>query len=125
MTMVRREVDKQPVRTWEIWNGDLGEKRGSVQGGVRPVLVVQNDTGNKYCPTVNVIPMTSSKTKKLLPMHIVLKAEDTGLYSDSTIMPEQIQTIEKNKLEFKIADVPTYMIESIKGAIKLQLSCLN
>lgn len=125
MTMaIRREVDNKQIKTWEIWNVDLGKTKGSVQGGVRPAVIVQNGLGNKYCTTVNVLPMTSSKTKKSLPIHVQIKAEDVGLYSDSTIMAEQMQTINKDQLEFKIADVPTYLIDSIRKAMSIQYSIL-
>jgi mRNA interferase MazF len=121
----RDNVKNVEVSTWEIWNVDLGTPTmESVQGGIRPVVIIQNNIGNKYCSTVNVLPMTSqlNKNKKDLPMHVLIKADEAGLYSDSTVMPEQIQTIHKSRLDFKISDVPPYMIDSIKEAMMIQYS---
>jgi mRNA interferase MazF len=120
MTMVRREVDIKPVGKWEVWNADLGIGLGCEQGGVRPVIVVQNDIGNKYSPGVTVLPLTSSKTKRSLPTHVEIKADEIGLYNDSIIMAEQVRTIDKMRLDFKIADIPTYMIKDIERAMHVQ-----
>ncbi|KAA9007746.1 type II toxin-antitoxin system PemK/MazF family toxin [Paenibacillus spiritus] len=96
------------IRRYDLYLADLGEpdKDSSVQGGTRPVVVVSNDMGNKYSPLVFVVPVTSSATKKRLPTHVEIKAEKTGIAKDSTILFEQIITIPKKQLKYKLLSLP-------------------
>ena len=101
------------IKRGELYYADLRPVVGSEQGGIRPVLVVQNDIGNKYSPTVIVVAVTSKINKAKLPTHIELCADMFGLQKDSVILLEQIRTLDKicNFLDCKIEDV----VEIIKG----------
>ena len=90
------------VRRGDIFYADLSPVVGSEQGGVRPVLVVQNDVGNKYSPTVIVAAITSRINKAKMPTHIEIKGEEYGLSKDSVVLLEQIRTIDKKRLKEKI-----------------------
>ena len=82
------------VKRGDIFYADLGTVRGSEQGGIRPVLIVQNDIGNKYSPTVIVAPITSQDKTKL-PTHVSLDMVNSGLPKKSTVMMEQVRTLDK------------------------------
>ena len=87
-----------PVHRGEIYYADLSPVVGSEQGGVRPVLIIQNDVGNKYSPTVIAAAITSQRDKAKLPTHIELSAKSCGLQKDSTVLLEQVRTIDKKRL---------------------------
>ena len=93
------------VRRGDMFYADLSPVVGSEQGGVRPVLVIQNDTGNKYSPTVIVSAITSQLNKNRLPTHIELDSQEFGLKSDSVVLAEQIRTIDKSRLKEKIGHI--------------------
>ena len=93
------------VRRGDMFYADLSPVIGSEQGGVRPVLVIQNDTGNKYSPTVIVSAITSQLNKNRLPTHIELGSQEFGLKSDSVVLAEQIRTIDKSRLKEKIGHI--------------------
>lgn len=99
----------------EIWIADLGEKDGNIQGGKRPVIVLQNDIGNKYSPTTIVVPLTS-QLKNNLPVHVDLGTE-YGLKKISTSLAEQITTINQSQLLIKIGKLDGNGIETIKKSI--------
>jgi len=86
------------VKRGDIYYADLSPVVGSEQGGVRPVLIVQNDTGNRYSPTVIAAAITSQTNKAKLPTHIALSAPDYGLPRDSVVLLEQIRTLDKRRL---------------------------
>lgn len=86
------------VKRGDIFYADLSPVVGSEQGGIRPVLIVQNDIGNRFSPTVIAAAITSQKTKTKLPTHIELSGPDCGLARDSVILLEQIRTIDKQRL---------------------------
>ena len=90
------------VKRGDIFYADLSPVVGSEQGGVRPVLVVQNDVGNKFSPTVIISAITSQINKAKLPTHIEINADDYGLAKDSVILLEQIRTIDKKRLRERI-----------------------
>lgn len=98
------------VKRGEVWWADLGQTTGSEQGGVRPIIVVQNDVGNKYAPTIICAPITS-KMKKRMPTHVDLTKSECGLPCDSTALLEQVTTIDKSKLRKKVGDVDMIKIE--------------
>ncbi|WP_340032562.1 type II toxin-antitoxin system PemK/MazF family toxin [Paenibacillus sp. FSL K6-1122] len=121
MAVAMERIMKKEVRRLDMWNADLGENKGSVQGGVRPVVIVGNDMGNKYSPVVMVSPVTS-RVKKSMPTHVKVNKEDLGLYEDSIILLEQIITIPKDKLDFKITQIPNHLAGAINKALSLSLS---
>ncbi|MBQ5754591.1 MAG: type II toxin-antitoxin system PemK/MazF family toxin [Oscillospiraceae bacterium] len=86
------------VHRGEVFYADLSPVVGSEQGGVRPVLIVQNDVGNRYSPTVIAAAITSRQDKNNLPTHIGIKAENCGLTKDSVVLLEQIRTLDKRRL---------------------------
>ena len=93
------------VRRGDMYYADLSPVIGSEQGGIRPVLVIQNNTGNKYSPTVIVSAITSQLNKNKLPTHIELDSKNFGLKADSVVLTEQIRTIDKSRLKEKIGHI--------------------
>lgn len=87
------------IKRGDIYYADLSPVVGSEQGGIRPVLIVQNDVGNRYSPTVIAAAITSQKEKAKLPTHIELDSEDCGLSRNSVVLLEQIRTIDKKRLK--------------------------
>lgn len=87
------------IKRGDIYYADLSPVVGSEQGGIRPVLIVQNDVGNKYSPTVIAAAITSQKEKTKLPTHIPLHSQACGLSRDSVVLLEQIRTIDKRRLK--------------------------
>lgn len=101
-----------------MYYADLSPVVGSEQGGIRPVLVIQNNMGNKYSPTVIVSAITSKLNKTKLPTHIELDSEEYGLKSDSIILTEQIRTIDKSRLKEKIGHIDdTNVMNKIDNAL--------
>jgi len=114
-------VNNVLVRRGDIFYADLNPVVGSEQGGIRPVLVVQNDVGNKYSPTVIVAAITSQIDKAKLPTHVELKSADYGLEKDSVILLEQLRTIDKRRLKEKITFLDQDIMEKIDEALKISL----
>jgi mRNA interferase MazF len=90
------------IKRGEIYYADLSPVIGSEQGGIRPVLIIQNDVGNKYSPTVIAAAITSQKDKTKLPTHISVEANGSGLAKDSIVLLEQVRTIDKQRLKEKM-----------------------
>ncbi len=105
------------VRRGDIYYADLSPVVGSEQGGMRPVLIVQNDTGNKHSPTVIAAAITSQIGKARLPTHIELSAQSCGLSRDSVILLEQIRTIDKSRLRERMGKLPEPVMEQVDNAI--------
>ena len=105
------------VRRGDIFYADLSPVVGSEQGGLRPVLIVQNDVGNKYSPTVIAAAITSRINKAKMPTHIELSANDYGLNKDSVILLEQIRTIDKRRLREKIGKLDMDMMSRVDKAL--------
>ena len=106
------------VKRGDMFYADLSPVIGSEQGGVRPVLIIQNDTGNKYSPTVIAAAITSQTGKAKLPTHIEIGSEEVGLKSDSVVLVEQIRTIDKSRLKEKIVHIDnTELMNKVNGAI--------
>ena len=105
------------VRRGEIYYADLSPVVGSEQGGVRPVLIVQNDVGNKHSHTVIADAITSQREKAKLPTHIALSAPDYGLPRDSVVLLEQIRTLDKRRLRERMGRVDGELMEKIDAAI--------
>ncbi len=107
------------VKRGDIYYADLSPVIGSEQGGVRPVLIIQNDVGNKYSPTVIAAAITSQINKAKLPTHIEISAEEYGLTKDSVILLEQIRTIDKRRLREKIGHLDETLMEQVNEAINI------
>ena len=107
------------VRRGDIYYADLSPVVGSEQGGVRPVLIVQNDMGNRYNPTVIAAAITSQKSKANLPTHILLQRQETGLTRDSIVLLEQIRTIDKHRLKEKMGRIDGDAMEQIDHALSI------
>ena len=111
-------VSKMIVKRGDMFYADLSPVVGSEQGGIRPVLVIQNNIGNKYSPTVIVSAITSQMNKNKLPTHIELDSTEFGLKSDSVILAEQIRTIDKSRLKEKIGHIEDeQIINKINNAL--------
>ena len=107
------------VKGGDIYYADLSPVVGSEQGGIRPVLVIQNDIGNKYSPTVIAAAITSQINKAKMPTHIELAAKDYGLNKDSVILLEQIRTIDKRRLREKIGRIDDGLMASVNNALSI------
>ncbi len=109
------------VRRGDVFYADLSPVIGSEQGGVRPVLVVQNDIGNKYSPTIIIAAITSQINKAKLPTHVEITAPEYGLPKDSVVLLEQIRTIDKKRLREKIGRFNDDMMRSVDDALKISI----
>ena len=113
------------VKKGDIYFADLSPVIGSEQGGVRPVLVVQNDVGNKYSPTVIVAAVTSQINKAKLPTHVEIQAQGNGLSRDSVVLLEQLRTIDKKRLKEKIGHIGEDIIEQTNEALTISLGIID
>ena len=100
-----------------MYYADLSPVIGSEQGGIRPVLIIQNDVGNKYSPTVIAAAITSQTGKSRLPTHINIKSSEYGLMKNSVILTEQIRTIDKSRLLEKIGQVDPVTMHQVKSSL--------
>jgi mRNA interferase MazF len=113
------------VKRGFIFYADLSPVVGSEQGGFRPVLVIQNNVGNKYSPTVIVAAITSHIEKAKLPTHVELSAEEHGLEKDSVILLEQVRTIDKQRLQQKITELDEKVMARVDEALKISLGLID
>ena len=109
------------VKRGDLYYADLSPVVGSEQGGVRPVLIVQNNVGNKYSPTIIAAAVTSQLDKAKLPTHIALEAGKYGLPKDSVVLLEQIRTLDKRRLKEKIGELPLNMMTRVNEALLVPL----
>lgn len=109
------------VKRGDIYFADLSPVVGSEQGGLRPVLIVQNNTGNKFSPTVIVSAITSQATKNKIPTHVDLPCDTYGLPKDSVVLCEQIRTIDKQRLKQFVCDIDSLTMKKINQALKISL----
>ena len=109
------------VKRGEIYYADLSPVVGSEQGGIRPVLIVQNDVGNKYSPTVIAAAITSRTTKNALPTHIFVNASTCGLTRDSIVLLEQMRTLDKRRLRERMGALDAPSMLEIDRAISVSL----
>ena len=107
------------VRRGDIFYADLSPVVGSEQGGVRPVVIVQNDVGNRHSPTVIAAAITSRTEKTKLPTHIDVTADRFGLSKDSVILLEQVRTIDKKRLKEKMGHLEDETMEKVNSAISV------
>ena len=109
------------IKRGELYYADLSPVVGSEQGGVRPVLIVQNDIGNRHSPTIIAAAVTSQINKAKLPTHIELSANEYGLPKDSVVLLEQIRTLDKQRLRERIGELPVDMMTKINHALLISL----
>ena len=107
------------VKRGDIYYADLSPVVGSEQGGVRPVLIVQNDVGNKFSPTVIAAAITSQRDKTNLPTHIRVDADGCGLSKDSIVLLEQVRTIDKQRLKEKMGSLDSGSMNRIDRALSV------
>ena len=107
------------IKRGDIYYADLSPVVGSEQGGVRPVLIVQNNVGNRFSPTVIAAAITSQQSKAKLPTHIPLYAHSSGLAKDSVVLLEQVRTIDKRRLREKMGTVDETSMNQINNAISI------
>ena len=107
------------IRRGDIYYADLSPVVGSEQGGIRPVLIVQNNVGNRFSPTVIAAAITSQQSKANLPTHITLHADSSGLAKDSVVLLEQVRTIDKKRLKEKMGSVDESAMNDINNAISI------
>ena len=115
----------QVVKRGDIYYADLSPVIGSEQGGVRPVLIIQNDIGNKYSPTVIVTAITSQINKAKLPTHVEISSEEYGLNKDSVILLEQIRTIDKRRLKDRIGHINDELMVQVDQALMISLGMIE
>ena len=109
------------MRRGDIYYADLRPAVGSEQGGVRPVLIIQNDVGNRHSPTVICAAITSRLNKANLPTHIELNAGNYDMVKDSVILLEQLRTIDKKRLKDKVCHLDTITMEKVNRALEISL----
>ncbi|MCI1859359.1 MAG: type II toxin-antitoxin system PemK/MazF family toxin [Sporolactobacillus sp.] len=113
------------VKRGDVYFADLSPVVGSEQGGVRPVLIIQNDIGNRFSPTVIVAAITAQIQKAKLPTHVEIDAKRYGFDRDSVILLEQIRTIDKQRLTDKITHLDEEMMNHVNKAIQISLSLVD
>ncbi|EDL63257.1 PemK family transcriptional regulator [[Bacillus] enclensis] len=113
------------VKRGDVYFADLSPVVGSEQGGVRPVLVIQNDIGNRFSPTVIVAAITAQIQKAKLPTHVEIDAKRYGFERDSVILLEQIRTIDKQRLTDKITHLDDEMMEKVDDALQISVGLIQ
>lgn len=113
------------VRRGEIWECDLNPVQGSEQGGIRPVLVIQNDAGNKHSPCTIVAAITSKTKHSWLPTHVKLSKEKSGLFRNSLVLLEQIRTIDKGRLMHRVSVLGEEGMEKVDTALCASLDLMS
>ncbi|ALV22604.1 type II toxin-antitoxin system PemK/MazF family toxin [Carnobacterium antarcticum] len=109
------------VRRGEIYYADLSPVVGSEQGGMRPVLIIQNNVGNHYSPTVIVAAITAKIQKAKMPTHVEVSAANFDLEKDSVVLLEQIRTIDKQRLREKVTQLDQHMMKKINAALEISV----
>ena len=115
-------MELQDIKRGELYYADLSPVVGSEQGGVRPVLIIQNDIGNKYSPTIIAAAITSQINKAKIPTHIELSSSEfAGLQKDSVVLLEQLRTLDKRRLKEKIGVLNQNKMEKVNNALLISL----
>lgn len=109
------------IKRGDIYYADLRPVVGSEQGGVRPVLIIQNDTGNKHSPTVICAAITSRMNKAKLPTHVELDSQKYNIVKDSVILLEQLRTIDKSRLKDKVCRLDSEILKAVNEALLVSL----
>lgn len=110
------------VKRGDIFYADLSPVVGSEQGGIRPVIIIQNDIGNKYSPTVIVAAITSQINKAKLPTHVEISSEEYGLNKDSVVLLEQVRTLDKRRLKEKIGHMLERDMKKVDISLKVSMA---
>ena len=113
------------IKRGDIYYADLRPVVGSEQGGVRPVLIIQNDAGNRHSPTVICAAITSRMNKAKLPAHVELSAAECDISKDSVILLEQIRTIDKQRLKEKVCHLDVKTLHRVDRALKISLELIT
>ena len=116
-----RSVNTLIIRRGDIYYADLSPVVGSEQGGIRPVLIIQNNVGNRHSPTVICAAVTSRMNKAKLPTHIEISAKDYQIVKNSVILLEQIRTIDKQRLKEFVCHVDAGLMKKVEEAIRISL----
>ena len=114
-------MDCVNIRRGDIFYADLRPVVGSEQGGIRPVLIIQNDVGNRHSPTVICAAITSKMNKAKLPTHIEIDASSYDIVRDSVILLEQLRTIDKQRLKDKVCHLDQDILSQVNKALKISL----
>ena len=109
------------IRRGDVYYADLRPVVGSEQGGVRPVLIIQNDVGNRHSPTVICAAITSRMNKAKLPTHVEVSTRDCDMVKDSVILMEQLRTIDKKRLKDKICHIDSPLLDEVEKALHVSL----
>src|SRR5690554_3047050 len=125
MKLYYRRVNRVIVKRGDVFYADLSPVVGSEQGGVRPVLVVQNDVGNKYSPTIIIAAITSQINKAKLPTHVEISASEFGLSKDSVVLLEQIRTVDKRRLRDKIGHFDDDLMEKVNEGLLISFGLIE
>lgn len=112
---------KHRIKRGDVYYADLSPVVGSEQGGVRPVLILQNDVGNHHSPTVIVAAITAQMQKKRMPTHVQLTGDDSPLTHDSVILMEQLRTIDKQRLKDRIAHLSAEIMAKVDRALTISV----
>ena len=118
------ESDNLNIKRGDIFYADLSPVVGSEQGGVRPVLIVQNDVGNKYSPTVIAAAITSQQDKSRMPTHINVDGDSCGLSKDSVVLLEQVRTIDKQRLKERMGNLSVSDMNKINKALNVSFGLI-
>ena len=121
MQVWNRSVKELNIRRGDIFYADLSPVVGSEQGGIRPVLIIQNNVGNRHSPTVICAAITSKMNKAKLPTHIEISASSYKIVKNSVILLEQIRTIDKQRLKEKIGELPAVTMARVNEALLISL----
>ena len=113
------------VKRGDVFYADLSPVVGSEQGGVRPVLIIQNDIGNRFSPTVIVAAITAQIQKAKLPTHVEVEAKSHGMERDSVILLEQIRTIDKQRLTDKITHLEDETMRKVDEALQISVGLID
>ncbi|MCL2848031.1 MAG: type II toxin-antitoxin system PemK/MazF family toxin [Firmicutes bacterium] len=113
------------IQRGDIYYADLSPVVGSEQGGIRPVLIIQNNTGNKYSPTIIAAAITSQLSKARLPTHVELPKANFGLPKDSVILLEQLRTLDKKRLQEKLGILDNVLMTKVDRALLISLGFYN
>ena len=113
------------MRRGDVYYADLRPVVGSEQGGIRPVLIIQNDVGNKHSPTVICAAITSKMNKAKLPTHVEISAKENGITKDSVMLLEQVRTIDKSRLKEKVCHLEGDILHQIDRALLISFALLQ
>jgi len=121
LSKINRSVNRVQIRRGDIFYADLSPVVGSEQGGIRPVLIIQNDVGNKHSPTVICAAITSKMNKAKLPTHVEIDASRYHIVKNSVVLLEQIRTIDKQRLKDLVCHVDQKLMTKVDEAMKISL----